>query len=220
MNVLFAYPKAAQFGRVLPKSKIYDQAKPGPKLRQLFVDQVGQISWQYKLAPETINLPATVAVPEIQVFRLVLKQGTIHDDVLRCIDQAIPYPLLFELQDDEQLKVMAAYKRPSEADSGKWVVSDYFASDWMSVDTGRRALPVVLDMAALYERLLAPLLPYAAQPGETLVAYIERLEQICAKQRALAQCQSRLLKEKQFNRKVAINAEVRVLNQASSELIG
>lgn len=220
MSGLFAYPEAAKFGRVLPKSKIYERAKPSLKLKQLFVDQIGQISWQYKLAPETINLPATAAVPEIQVFRLVLKNGVVHDDVLRCIDQAIPFPLLFELRDDERLKVVAAYKRPSEADADKWVVGDYFASAWMDADTERQVLPVVLDMGALYGRLLAPLLPFAAQAGETLAAHIARLELIRGKQRALLQCERRLLKEKQFNRKVAINAEVRVLNQALRELIG
>ena len=37
-------------------------------MKDLFVAQVEQIVWQYKLAPETINLPATPGVPEIQVF--------------------------------------------------------------------------------------------------------------------------------------------------------
>jgi hypothetical protein len=56
--VLFAYPKSAQFGRVIPKSKIYEHAGANTALKDLFVAQVDQIVWKYKLAPETTNLPS------------------------------------------------------------------------------------------------------------------------------------------------------------------
>ena len=35
---------------------------------------------------------------------------------------------------------VAAFKRPSEADSTKWVVSEYFATDWAPDDAPRRPL--------------------------------------------------------------------------------
>ena len=50
--VLFDYPKKAAFGRVLPKNKIYEHGSPSAAVKQLFVRQVEQIVWQYKLAPE------------------------------------------------------------------------------------------------------------------------------------------------------------------------
>jgi len=42
---------------------------------------------------------------------------------------------------------------------------------------------------------------------------VERMEQIRSRQRELDKCEVRLRKEKQFNRKVAINAELRALKQ-------
>lgn len=218
MNPLFAYPAAAKFGRVLPKNKIYERAQPGPKVKQLFVDQLSKLVWQYKLATETVNLPATAAVTEIQVLALTLKTGELHPDVLRCIDRAIPSPLVFEVYNADRVKVMAAYKRPHETDSSQWVVSDYFASDWLPLDAPRQPLPVVLDLAALYAHLLIPLFAFPARSGEGLAAQVERLETIRVKQRELAKCQSRLQKEKQFNRKVAINAEIRTLTQELKKL--
>lgn len=62
------YPKQAVFGRTLPKNKIYEHSGANTRLKDLFVEQVEQIVWQYKLAPETINLPARPGVPELQVF--------------------------------------------------------------------------------------------------------------------------------------------------------
>ncbi len=169
--------------------------------------------WQYKLASETINLKPSPAVPEIQIFRIVLKTGELKQDVLHCIDQAIPFPILFEIRYEDQIRVIAAFKRPSDADSSKWVVSGYFESSWLPSEISRTPLPVVFDLAVLYTHLLTPLMPYPARPGEGLQDRVERIEQIHTKQRELEKCQARLRKEKQFNRKVAINAELRGLKQ-------
>ena len=217
-TVLFDYPKKAAFGRVLPKSKIYEHARPTSAIKELFVRQVEQITWQYKLAPETINIKGTMAVPEIQVFSIALRDGELKTEVLRCIDQAIPFPILFELKHDGKVKPTAAFKRSSEADATKWVVSEYFDGDWVLGDTLRMPLPMVFDLEALYGHLLAPLMPYPARPGEGLQARVERMERIRIKQRELVRCEARMRKEKQFNRKVAINAELREIKIVLSEL--
>lgn len=211
--VLFDYPKSAAFGRVLPKNKIYEHASPSTAVKNLFVRQVEQITWQFKLAPETVNLKGTPSVPEIQIFSITLKTGELKYDVLQCIDRAIPFPILFELRYEGKTQAVAAFKRLSDVDKSKWVVSDYFESAWLQSETPRTALPVVFDLEALYARLLAPLLPFPARPGEGLQACVERMEQIRFRQRELDKCEARLRKEKQFNRKVAINAELRALKQ-------
>ncbi len=121
MSALFAYPKQAEFGRVLPKNKIYEHSGANTRLKDLFVEQVEQIVWRYKLAPETINLAAKPGVPEIQVFAIQLKTPELHHDVLRCIDGAVQFPIVFELTQGQgteaKTQVVAAYKRPSEADA-------------------------------------------------------------------------------------------------------
>jgi hypothetical protein len=72
---------------------------------------------------------------------------------------------------------------------------------------------------ALYGHLLIPLMPYPARPAEGLQARVERMERIRLKQRELERCDARLRQEKQFNRKVAINAELRDLKQELEGLI-
>jgi hypothetical protein len=209
------YPAQAAFGRTLPKNRVYEHSGANTRLKDLFVKQVEQIVWQYKLAPETVNLPASPGVPEIQVFSLQLKTPELHCDVLRCIDGAIPFPILFELAFEGKTQVIAAYKRPNEFDASRWVVSDYFATDWLPVGCQRTAMPVALHMGGLYEQLLHRLIPLSARPKETLAELVARVEQAQAKQRELDKTTARLEKEKQFNRKVEINAAVR---QLKSEL--
>ena len=218
MTTLFAYPTNAAVGRVLPKSKIYERSQPTTAVKELFVRQIEQIVWQYKLAPETINVQGTTIVPEIQIFRITLKTGELKPEALRCIDQAIPFPLVFELCHEGKVKSIAAYKRPSEADAAKSVISTYFATDWLPEGTPRQPLPVVFDLETLYAQLLAPLLPYPPRQGESLQAQVDRMDQIGQLQRELERCEARLAKEKQFNRKVAMNAEKRELNGQLKDL--
>lgn len=220
MTVLFDYPKKAAFGRVLPKNKIYEYAGPSTAMKELFVRQIDQIVWKYKLAPETINVPSTKAVPEIQIFGIALKMGELKENVLHCIDKAIPFPIIYEVSYAGKCRAVAAYKRPSDAESGKWVVSSYFQTDWLPENVARQPLPIALDLGALYEELLTPLIPYPPKAGESLQTRIDRIQQIRARQQELEKTEARLGKEKQFNRKVEINAEIRTMKQRLEELTG
>ena len=218
MSALISYPTQAAFGRVLPKNKIYEHSGANARLKNLFVKQVEQIVWQYKLAPESINLPARPGVPEIQIFSIQLKTPELHNDVLRCIDNAVQFPILFELNFDGRIQVVAAYKSPNEADASRWVLSDYFASSWLPIDSERTAMPTALDLGGLYEQLLQRLAPIPARPQEALAEWVARIKQAQAKQREIEKTQTKLAKEKQFNRKVEINTELRKLKAELNEL--
>jgi hypothetical protein len=211
MTAFFEYPKAAAFGRVLPKNKVYGHAHATARLKQLFVDQVDQIVWKYKLAPETINLSSTKSITEIQVFGVVLRTAELHQDVLRAIDKAIPFPLIFELTHGGNRKAIAAYKRPSAADSAKWVISEYFESEWEPEDKPRKRLPTALDLGGLYDKVLTALMQDEVGKTEPLEARVLRSEALRAKSQEVERINCRLRREKQFNKRVAINADLRAV---------
>lgn len=214
------YPKQAAFGRTLPKNKIYEHSGANTRLKDLFVEQVEQIVWQYKLAPETINLPAKPGVPELQIFSIQLKTSELNLDVLRCIDGAVQFPIIFELSFEGRTQVVAAYKRPNESDASRWVLSDYFATAWLPSDIERTSMPLALDLGGLYERVLHRLIPTPARPQESLADLVAHVEQVAAKKREVEKAASKLAKEKQFNRKVEINAHLRQLKNELEELTG
>lgn len=243
---LFSWPRQAAFSRVVPKSKIYEHAAVSGAFKECFVQQVEQINWAYKLAPETVNLPATPTVAEIQVFQLTLRSGNLDQGVLKAIDRAIPFPLIFELVQEERIKLVAAYKRraqnpKSDADSTRWVLSSYFETDWQPSGVQRQPLPVALDMAGLYEQLLTALVQktLVSVTNEventrlkisetvnrhsgylTLEQRIELADAITRQQKEIERIQSRLKREKQFNKRVAINAELRATKQELERLAG
>jgi hypothetical protein len=218
-SALFAYPKQAEFNRVLPKSKIYEHARPNRAIRERFVAEVDQIVWKYKLAPETVNLPARAGVPEIQIFSISLRTGELSESVLRTIDKAIPFPIFFEMSHSARIKSTAAYKRPSEGSSAKWVVDAYFETPWLPVTNSREPLPVALDLVGLYEQMLRRHISLPAWPGESLKAQVERMNAIQSKRAECRKLESRLRQEKQFNRKVELNRELRTVTNELNSLL-
>ncbi|HDR27571.1 DUF4391 domain-containing protein [Rhodovulum sp.] len=235
---LYDWPRAAAFGRVIPKTKIYEHARANTGLKDLFVREVDQIVWSHKLAPETVNLAATKQVTEIQVFRITARTATLTQDVLRAIDKAIPFPLIFEVAHGGRVRLAAAYKRPSEADSARWVVGDYFHGNWLPEDAARAPLPVALNMGALYERLLEPLVagqtarlvpgmgkapqtPFTSAEAERPMSLEERIAQAGAierQAREVERIKARLAREKQFNKRVGVNAKLRAAKQELERL--
>lgn len=209
---MFAYPKQAEFNRPVPKTKIYAHTRPSKRLKELFVAQVGEILWKYKLSPETINLPPRNGINEIQVFELALRTPQLDPAVLQAIDRAIPFPLVFQLTYEGQVRFAASYKRPSEADASKWVIEASFLTEPQPLDAERSPLPVALDLAGLYEQIVRRHIPLTPRAGETLGEQVARYNALLAKQRAQRQLEARLALEKQFNRKVELNAQLRTLN--------
>jgi hypothetical protein len=211
---MFDYPQRARKDRVLPKNKIYDNARPTRAVRERFVAQVDQIVWRYVLGPKNLNLSPTPAVREIQVFEIALKTSDLREDVLRTIDRAIPSLLFFELTFQGRVRFVAAYKRASEAAANQPVVETYFETPWQDAGVPRRPLPVALDMAGLYEQMLrlhmaASQFALLSRTGEALEETVERGTRIRGKRRECKQLEAKLRKEQQFNRKVEINGQLR-----------
>lgn len=218
MSALFEYPQKASFGRIIPKNKIYDHAGASSSVKNLFVKQVDRIIWKYVIASDTVNISATKSIQEIDVIEITLKEEIFKFEILQAIDKSLPKPTIFELVFEGKIKVVAAYKRPNEADSTKWVVSDYFESEWLPQNQARNPLPVALNLAGLYEQLLLPLMPYKPREKEKLKTQVERIGLVFTKQKELTKLEAKLAKEKQFNRKVEINAEIRIIKQEIEKL--
>ncbi len=215
---MFIYPAKAAFNRVLPKSKIYANAKPSKAVKGKFISQISEIIWKYKLSPDTINLPSRDGFAEIQILEIILKEPDLAPEVLFVIDRVIPYPIFFRLRYEEQVKGVAAFKRPAADDSGKWVIEEYFETGWADAATTAMPLPVALDLKALYEQMLFAYINQPPRNGESLVALVERVMLIRKCRRELQALEVKMKGEKQFNRKVELNAQVREYQARLREL--
>lgn len=217
---MFLYPPSTRFGKAVPKTRIHAAASSNKRMRELFTAQVAEIVWAHKLSPETLHLPARHGITEIQIFSLHLKSETCDPAILRTLDKAIPFPVLFELVHGDRIRFAASYKRPSDADAVKWVIEATFQLDWQPQPFPRLPLPVALDLSALHDQLIRQHLPLPALPHETLRDHVARVLDIEAKQREARQLEAQFQREKQFNRKVELNQRLRLLQAELVRLVG
>ena len=211
--MLFDYPTKARVANKLPKNKLYENASVNTKLKDKFVNQIEKIVWQYKLAPDTLNLDATDKVPEIQIFDVFLKTKEVDQVLLEVIDKAIPLPIIFQIHKGNKVKIKAAYKRPSESANNKWVIESYFESEWLDKDTAKQPMPQALDLGKLYEQILKSLMPVevvSSKTTQTLDEQVDKINKINILQKELDKLNSKYKKEKQRNRQFEINKQIKL----------
>ena len=219
--MLFDYPTKARFGRKIPKSKLYENASANTKLKDKFVNQIEKIVWQYKLAPNTLNLDATNKVPEIQVFDIFLKTKEVDQVLLEVIDKAIPLPIIFQIHKGNKVKIKAAYKRPSESANNKWVIESYFESEWLDKYSTKQPMPQALDLGKLYEQILKSLMPVeitSSKTTQTIDEQVGIINQINSLQKELDKLNSKYKKEKQRNRQFEINKQIKLKQKELNHL--
>lgn len=217
----YTFPDKALVNRNIPKTKFYEHASISRSVKDAFVSQIQQITWAYKLSPETTNLAAVKGLLEIQVFNIQLKAPELDNGVLISIDKAIHHPIFYQLFFEEKMRVVMAYKRINESDETKWMIEQYLSSQWLTIAEAEQLktpLPIALNLGGLYEQMLKALMPITAHQDESIKAQIERLSQMTQKQKEIDQLQSKMRNEKQFNRKVEMNNQLKTLQQQLEQL--
>ena len=214
---IYKFPQQAKVDRLIPKNKFYEQGKANTKIEQLFVDQVENIRWAYKLASSTIHLQDQEDLKEIQIFRVKSRVEDLDVSILSFIDKLILTPIIFEVVYQDKVKVVATYKRLNQADKTKAVIGQYYASEWLE-DHDRVELPLYLKLADLYEHFIAQILPIALSKDQendnesvSIELQLQKSQQLESLQKQLNQLKSKLRNEKQFNRRVELNKQLQNL---------
>ena len=221
---LYKFPQQAKVDRLIPKNKFYEQGKANTKIEQLFVNQVENIRWAYKLASSTIHLQDQEDLKEIQIFRVKSRVEDLDVSILSFIDKLILTPIIFEVVYQDKVKVVATYKRLNQADKTKAVIGQYYASEWLE-DHDRIELPIYLKLADLYEHFIAQILPIALSKDQendnesvSIELQLQKSQQLESLQKQLNQLQSKLRNERQFNRKVELNKKVSELESQLAQV--
>ena len=221
---LYKFPQQAKVDRLIPKNKFYEQGKANTKIEQLFVNQVENIRWAYKLASSTIHLQDQEDLKEIQIFRVKSRVEDLDVSILSFIDKLILTPIIFEVVYQDKVKVVATYKRLNQADKTKAVIGQYYASEWLE-DHDRVELPLYLKLADLYEHFIAQILPITSSEDSgdddesvSIELKLQKAQQLESLQKQLDKLKSKLRNEKQFNRKVELNKKVSELESQLAQV--
>ena len=219
--MFFEYPEKCRFGRKIPKSKFYENVNFNTKHKNKFINQIDKIVWQYKLAPDTLNLDATDTVPEIQVLDIFLKTKEIDQVMLELIDKAIPLPIIFQIYQGDKIKIKTAYKRPSGSSNHKWVLESYLESNWEMDNIPRQLLPQALNLGKLYEAILSSFIPanyQTSKKNDNIEDQIGIINKVKLLQKDIEILNSNYKKEKQRNRQYEINQQIKLKQKELDKL--
>ena len=211
---MLGFPVSTEFNKRIPKQKFYENLDVSPALRRVFVDQIRLVYWRNKLAASTLNIAAGDAVTEVEVFEVRLNEPQFDEAVLKQIDKEIPYHILFILTCDGKAQAWIGYKEAAASGSNAFKVSRYYHTDWVPEDELHLSIDG-LNMDAVYESLVRQIAGDTLQSdsGESLKESVARDEKKKQIEKQITALESRMRKEKQLNRRMEVNAELKRLRK-------
>lgn len=203
-------PQTTEFNKRVPKQKFYEHLLANAKIKSLFAAQIKTIYWRNKIAASTLNISAGVTLPELEVFEVKLNTPDISEAVLRQIDLAIPYYILFLLEYDGKYKAAISFKEVTENKNIK--VNNYYYTNWLD----EQELPLKmegLNIDTVYENFVRQIAGHSLEKQENinLKQSIAKADEKAKLQKQIKALENKIRKEKQFNKKVELNMKLKKL---------
>ena len=197
---MLGLPQSTEVNRRVAKEKLYANATLAPQLRDMIKDQIEAIIWRNKLADSTAGISAGEEVKEIQVFEVQLRQRRLDKRVLPAIAKAIPYKILFVLIFNDEAQV--------------WIEASgtFYNTEWLPLD-GFTLKFEGLNLDAVYENLARQIAGGRLGTVGDIDEAVNRDKQRQKLERDIAALEKKILREKQFNRQVELNSELKRLKK-------
>ena len=193
---MLGLPRSTEVNRRVAKEKLYANATPTARVRDAIKDRIESVVWRNKLAAGTIGVAAGETVKELQVFEVQLRQRELDARVLPTIAQAIPYKILFVLTFGDEAQ---AWMEASGA---------FYNTDWVSRD-GFTLKFEGLNLDAVYENLARQIAGGRLGTTGDIAEAVDRDTRRRTLEREIAILEKKILREKQFNRQVELNGELK-----------
>ena len=202
---MLGLPRSTEVNRRVAKEKLYQNAALVPRTREMIKDQIDSVFWRNKLADSTMAISAGETVAEIQIFEIQLRQRELDKRVLPAIAKAIPYKILFILVFGDEAQV--------------WIEASgtFYNTDWQPLG-GFMLRFDGLNLDAVYENLARQISGGRLGTDGDIEEAVDRDKQRQRLERDIVALEKKLLREKQFNKQVELNGELKRLKKELEEL--
>jgi hypothetical protein len=206
----FNLPESTIVNRFIPKSKFFEKITVSSKLKQEFTNSIQRITWVHKLSKQTININGTEKIEELHIFHVVLKKREIPKKVLQIIDKTIPYAILYVFEYNSDY----VYGMTIKEDSNQ----RYYFSGWnpgITFDfTGN-------TIEHIYQKIIKQFISQKIDEEigiENFSKIIERDKLRDTLSKEISALQSKIKKEKQFNKQIVLNQELQKKKQELKDI--
>lgn len=216
---MIGLPKSTEFDRRIPKQKFYENLTVTPALKRVFVEQIKTIYWRNKIAPATVNLTEGKVVTEVEFFEIRLTEPLLDESILRQIDKEVPYHIVFLLEYQGKYQAWTAYKEAAGSGNKAFKVGVYYHTEWLE----ENQLPIKidgLDIDKVYENFVRQIAGEKLQSygNESLQESVERDLRRRELEKQIGTLEQKIRREKQFNKQVALNDELKKIRKELEEL--
>lgn len=197
---MLGLPSSTELNRRIAKDKLYANAGVTPVVRELIKDQIEAVIWRNKLGADTMAVTTGEVVSELQVFEVQLRQQSLDKRVLTTVAKAIPYKIVFVL----------TYEDMAQA----WldVEGVFYHTDWQAVDQ----LILTFEgtgLDTMYDRLARQIAGGRLGEQGSIVEAVEQDQRRQDLEREISTLEKKLAREKQLNKQVEINQQLKALKK-------
>ena len=195
-------PNNCLVNKFIPKKTFYEKVSISSGVKEEFVNIVDKIVWLYKLSEDTLGISKTKDVEEIEVFTIDLKEQKLPKNVIKIIAKNIPYKILFVIK--YNCNICYGVK-----------LEDLYLSEWNEeLNFNFNGL----NLENVFENIVKTIIKETdnKQDFNVLIDNENRKKELIKK---IEQLKNKIKQEKQFNKKVELNQDLRILEGEMEELI-
>jgi hypothetical protein len=198
----FGLPISTRVQKVIPKNAFDQYTNTHEK--KTISGKIQRITWLNKISKDTTNLPFT-DIQEIQIFKVELKVKDEIDAILKLIDKAIPYRIIFVIEAENEFYLSTSIKHEHPTRKDVCVIDWTLAIPWHTKSEGNN-YPIDLKKSidAVYESFCLKLrgLTESNTTVESLVEHEKKTEGL---KKEISKLKATIDSAKQFNYKVEQN---------------
>lgn len=217
MDNILNFPSTTIVNKPVPKNAFYGRSSDS-SLREFLTREFEGIVWLYKLAPATLNVEDGEYVHEIDVFYCRMKEDKYSIKPFCVMDELLPRHTVFIIEYGGKFDLLMHHKEMSVVHvEQKWKCGIGELKRDIRIETDILNIQGQ-SMDAVYNGLLSQISGLSASTKEEYKEQVDVRKQIESIQKQIMTLQKRIKAEKQFNRQMELNTEVRQLSKEISLL--
>ena len=202
---MYGLPQRTERNKPLHKTKVFEKFDLTASQRDSFDADISRMFITHVVAESTIpTIKAGNEIADFYIIEVSLKRREYALKNIELLAKFIPRKILFVLHFEEKAQFAIHHTK-------------LICSEWQQRDTLNVPL-AGLDLDAVWENIVATIGSITVQEGNTLTEQIKSDEQKTKLQKQIQLLQQKLNKEKQYNKQIEINAEIKRLKKQLNDI--
>lgn len=200
------FPSTTRIHKRIPKKTLYEQAEINSATKNLFSEQIDSVYWEHKISKDTANVEMGQKIKEIVVIKIILSVPKIDTSILKIINKAIPYPILFLLNYRDTFK--AGVFHTSSIDNSV----RYYDTEWKTENELDISI-CGINMDTVYENFVLQIVGLSKDFSMSLDEQLYKIEQKQKLEKEITCLEKQARNEKQPKKKFEIVQQIKKLKK-------